>query len=265
LTGHNVCNALSLADLATTHTDMKACFPLLRLTGLAAAVVIGLGALTQDVTAAAAPGPQNVKAKVVDVKGQANVKVGDELGAGSVVTTGPGSTVILDLGVGGRVSVREDSTLSIDKLTVQGGEVGETKMEVRKGSIMGDVKKLGAASKYEVATAKGVAGIRGTRYHIFAIGIFRCAEGQLVVRILNITTGQQQNFTVAPGQGLDNTTGVPAPVAAIANALVQIIHDVFETTGGGPQAVVVFVRVPTETFVSPTTGGRTDNGHSHPD
>jgi len=245
---------------------MKACFPLLRVTGLAAALMIGLGALTQNATAAAAPGARDIKAKVIEVKGTANVKAGDELGAGSVVNTGPASSVLLDLGASGRVSVKEESTLSIDKLTVQGGEVGETKLGVRKGSIIGEVKKLSAASDYKVETAKGVAGIRGTRYHIFAIGIFRCTSGQLIVTIFNVTTNQAQTFTVAPGRELNNTGNVPAPVVQIANDIIDTINNEDLYGGGGSGFVagaIVIVRVPTETFVSPTTGGRRETNHSN--
>src|SRR5215471_14798802 len=69
------------------------------------------------------------------------------------------------------VRILEDSALAIDKLTTtQTGAdvVSETQLDLQRGRIMGNVKKMSAASKYEVKIPNGVAGIRGTIYYITA-------------------------------------------------------------------------------------------------
>lgn len=127
---------------------------------------------------------------------------GDVLPPGSVIETAAKSTVDIALGtdqggVGGgavtpismpamgggsgggasagaranTIRVYESSVLSIDKLTSDKtgmDEVSETSLDLRAGKIMGNVKKLSAASHYEVKIPNGVAGIRGTTYIIDA-------------------------------------------------------------------------------------------------
>ena len=68
----------------------------------------------------------------------------------------------------------ENTLLGIDKLTVtQTGAdvVTETQLDLKAGHIFGMVKKMSAASKYEVKIPNGVAGIRGTVYDISAEGV----------------------------------------------------------------------------------------------
>lgn len=255
-----------------------------RLAGLALVLVLGLTAFVNDTKAAAPAGAVAVQAKVKEIRGSASytiaggggqpLQVGMELPAGSVITTGRGSTVILDLGESGALSIKEDSTLSIDKLTVQktgADTVVDTQLEIRKGSILGNVKKLSAASTYNVTTARGVAGIRGTIFHIFAVGIFRCHDGQLVITIQNLAAPGQppQVFTVGPGQEVNNSTNAPPVMQQLAQQIAQAgvaegnyIAAVIET----PTVTVAVLfnpsLQPTEVFVSPTSpiGSATGSG-----
>src|ERR1019366_6597184 len=48
------------------------------------------------------------------------------------------------------------------------------------GHITGSVKKMSAASKYEVKLPNGVAGIKGTVYECFAEGVIKVREGSMV-------------------------------------------------------------------------------------
>lgn len=177
-----------------------------RLLGLAVAVGVFVG-----ITAQAAP-VQN-KAVVTAVRGTANysqdrganwkrLNVGAQLSQNSVIRTAPGSIVDLYLGENGPVvRVTEDTTLGIDRLTIDdlGPEkIIETQLDLRSGRIIGNVKKLAAASKYEVKTPQGVAGIRGTRYDISADGTVTVVEGQVVV--VYIVQGQPVSVTVNAGQ-----------------------------------------------------------------
>lgn len=120
---------------------------------------------------AATPGAALVKkvvgkADYTDARGGGPVKEGDILMAGATITTGAGSYVDLDMGVNGNaLRVEADSTLALNKLdyTRAGDTVVNTEIEVKKGSSVSNViNKLSKASKYEIKTAAGVAGIRGT-------------------------------------------------------------------------------------------------------
>lgn len=71
------------------------------------------------------------------------------------------------------IRIFENSVLGFDKLTVtQTGadRVTETQLDLKHGRIFGTVRKLSAASKYEIKIPTGVAGIRGTIYLLSADG-----------------------------------------------------------------------------------------------
>jgi len=120
-------------------------------------------------------------------KGQTwqNAKVGDFLGANAAIKTASDSTADLFLGDNGPVvRVTQDTQLGIDKLSLENtgiDKVIETQLDLRSGRILGSVKKMAAASKYEVKTPVGVAGIRGTEYIIDARGKVSIVTGSAVV------------------------------------------------------------------------------------
>src|ERR1043166_9745744 len=100
----------------------------------------------------------------------APLKVGQTLRPGSTIQTAADSTVDCFLGANGPVvRVTPDTTLAFDKLGVtktEGESVVDTELNLSSGRILGNVKKLAAASKYEVKVPNGVAGIRGTDYEV---------------------------------------------------------------------------------------------------
>jgi len=179
-----------------------------RVLGFAVACAAFLSASTTTQAA-----PEQNKAVVRAVRGTANfstdrganwkaLKVGTSLNQNSVVRTAPGSTVDLYMNENGpAVRITENTTMGIDRLTIDRTGVDnviETQLDLRNGRILGNVRKLAAASKYEVKTPQGVAGIRGTRYDISADGTVRVIEGQVVV--VYIVNGQASTATVNAGQ-----------------------------------------------------------------
>src|SRR5262245_58910361 len=82
------------------------------------------------------------------------------------------------------VRIWANSALGIDKLTMMqtgADTVTETQLDLKQGRITGNVKKMSAASKYEVKLPNGVAGVRGTLFDIQAIGIVKVFVGSMVV------------------------------------------------------------------------------------
>lgn len=210
---------------------MRPVGPISKLLGIAVACAAFLGA-----TNAQAAMEQN-KAIVRGVRGSANyssdrganwkkLNVGANLMQGSVIRTAPGSTVDLYLGDNGPVvRVTEDTTVGLDRLmhdkAGSGTPVIETQLDLRNGRILGNVKKLAAASKYEVKTPQGVAGIRGTRYDIRADGTVTVIEGQVVV--VYIVNGQPSTATVNAGQTSrpPTTAGGTVPVTVTPPGIVS--------------------------------------------
>ncbi len=143
--------------------------------------------------AQAASGVAEVKkvvgiANFTDAKGGGPIKEGDILMEGATITTGAGSYVDLDLKVNGNaLRVEADSTLALNKLDyVKAGDtIINTQLEVKKGSTVANVvNKLSKASKYEIKTASGVAGIRGTVLKVTTTRV-TCLIGKVEFRTVN--------------------------------------------------------------------------------
>lgn len=134
-------------------------------------IILAAAWLFTSAAQAATPGAAQVKkivgtASYTDAKGGGPLKEGDILFQGATIITGAGSYVDLFLGVNGdSLRVEADSTLALNKLdyTRAGEVIVNTQLEVKKGSTVANVvNKLSKASKYEIKTPAGVAGIRGT-------------------------------------------------------------------------------------------------------
>ena len=85
------------------------------------------------------------------------------------------------------VRIFESSVLAVDKLIVERtsvDEVAETQLDLRAGHIMGNVKKLSAASKYEIKIPNGVAGIRGSFYEFWASGLLKMLSGSSILALV---------------------------------------------------------------------------------
>lgn len=113
------------------------------------------------------------------------LKIGQVLGEGITVTTGPGVVVELNLGENGQVlRIVENSSVSIDELKLDktaADTVAKTSLTLKQGGLIGNVKKLSQASDYKVKYAEGVAGIRGTKWAILPGKGVICTEGSVKV------------------------------------------------------------------------------------
>ena len=176
------------------------------LCGVTLAMVSTLAAQTAD---------QGV-AKVVWLKGEARfstggnndwqlLKAGDVVKPGMLIQTASGSKLDIVLGDGSApvaqaasvstisyrptteqnvVRIWENTLLGVDKLikTHTGADlVTETLLNLKAGHITGTVKKMSAASKYEVKIPSGVASIRGTVYDLTAEGVLKILSGSGVM------------------------------------------------------------------------------------
>lgn len=159
-------------------------------------------------TRAATPGAAVVKkvvgtATYADAKGGGPLKESDTLLQGTTITTGAGSYVDLDMGLNGNaLRVEADSSLTLTKLDfIRAGEViVNTELDVKRGSTVANVvNKLSKASKYEVKTPAGVAGIRGTVLRATTTRIV-CLVGRVEFRP---TAGGGVELVITGGTGVN--------------------------------------------------------------
>ena len=109
----------------------------------------------------------------------------------------------------GNVQVSPNSEVLLDKLTLTftGLEtIHDTKLTLKSGAMYGNVNRMPTGSKYEVKTPKGIAGIRGTRYLIYADGRLVVTEGCVLYSVLQ-PDSTFKVFEVCAGYAYDPATG----------------------------------------------------------
>ena len=210
--------------------------------------LIACGVALTMVSTLAAQSSEQVAAKVMRLKGAAQykigngdwrpIKMGDIVRQGTVIQTAGNSRVDLLLGAAAAVTVRpvvsdiityqptaeqnivrmwDNTLMGIDKLTeVQTGAdvVNETQLDLKAGHISGSVKKLSAASKYEVKLPIGVAGIRGTVYDMSAEGLIKVLSGSVVLAYAG-PNGSTLTQVIMGLQMFDARTGTLTPLPDI--------------------------------------------------
>jgi len=227
-------------------------------TKVAACVV----ALISAFVVSAAQGAEVGKATVRSIRGQAQyaeganwlpLNVGQILKPGSTVRTANESQVDLFMDQNGPVvRLTENTTLRLDKLSFEATGVDtiiETQLDLKSGRILGIVKKMAAASKYEIKTPNGVAGIRGTEYDITATSVVRVITGSLVVVYVK-SDGTVITQTVNAGEMFVPSEGAVRPIPP--DELSQLRADIADLMGGPVAALRV--EEPIRIFISPTTG-----------
>lgn len=202
--------------------------------------LIACGVALAMVSTLAAQSVDQSAAKVVRLKGGARystgndvwqpLKLGDVVRPGTVIQTAGDSRVDLVLGDASApvarptpsdvlsyqpiaeqniVRIWENTLLGVDKLTeMRTGMdvVTETQLDLRAGHITGSVKKMSAASRYEVKLPNGVAAIRGTVYECYAEGVIKVREGSAVATYTG-PTGTRLTQVINAMQMFDIRTG----------------------------------------------------------
>lgn len=189
------------------------------------------------------------KAVVRAVKGHATfsaggsapapVKVGTVLYSGSSIRTEAGSIVDLFLGPSaGSVRIAENSTLALDKLTMTetgADTVVDVQLNLPDGTMLGNVNKLSAASKYEIKVPNGVAGIRGTQFRINSQGYVVVLNGS-VVMVYVPANGNPTPYPLfgPPAQYFSPTEGVKAAPAELIREVATDVEQLGSGRGKGP-------------------------------
>lgn len=169
--------------------------------------------------------PKAVSAKVRAVRGSAKysdngswhtLKVNDVLKTGSVIQTEKDSTV--DLFINNSViRITPDTTFGLTKALATETEaetITDTELYLKSGRILGNVKKLAAASKYQIKTPNGVTGIRGTELDISYLPgptgyklVVRSVNGTLLGSAAN-KQGQIQTAVINTGESWSPDDGI---------------------------------------------------------
>lgn len=235
--------------------------------------VVACGVALVMVSTLVAQTTDQTSAKVVRIKGEARystgnnvwqpLRLGDIVRPGTLIQTASNSQINLALGGEGTTPVAQagaptsmlsyrasaeqnimrlwDNTLvGIDRLTethTGADVVTETQLDLKAGRITGTVKKMSAASKYEIKIPNGVAGIRGTVYDITADGVIKILSGSAVMAYPG-PDGSPATQVIMGMQQFDVRTGV---LSALPNSDQTGLGDVVNQlqVGLAPAAIPV--------------------------
>lgn len=152
------------------------------------------------------------------------------------------------------VRMTGETTLKIDKLTVSDtgvDTVSDTELDLQKGRIFCNVKKLSAASQYLIKIPTGIAGVRGTFFGIDANGWCAVLRSQVDLAVFG-SDGKVVTHTVGAGSQFDPATGQISPMPQSLLNLLQQTLPILSTPFTPSFSPVATPR--TECYISPTSG-----------
>jgi hypothetical protein len=159
------------------------------------------------------------------------------------------------------IRMEGDTVLAIDKLLISNtgvDAVSDTELDLRQGTIFGNVKKISAASQYLIKTPNGIAGIRGTTFLLSANGDITVISGSMVASHVGpngtstvvLGPGEQYNprngqVTRLTPQELRHAEKTAVFIVTLEEGIISFAHDrtiIYVSpngSGGGSSGVVV--------------------------
>ena len=118
-----------------------------------------------------------------------------ELTNGTLIRTGHGASTYLQVnGFTSTIKVNEDSELDLTEMMSRDTNATRTALDVRKGMILGSVKKLSPESSFQVRGGRVTLKVHGTDFQVSAEGWVTIVTGAAVVtsdgKSYHLTTGQ---------------------------------------------------------------------------
>jgi hypothetical protein len=111
------------------------------------------------------------------------------------------------------IHLGSDGVLAIDKLMIGNtgvDAVSDTELDLRQGTIFGNVKKLSASSQYLIKMPNGIAGIRGTTF-MLSVGPGGAIDATIISGSMVVSTtnahGQTTTTVLGPGDQYNFATG----------------------------------------------------------
>ena len=134
------------------------------------------------------------------------------------------------------VRLTENTTLQIKKLDIidtGADSVSDTELDLKKGKIYANVKKLPGASKYLITLPSGIAGVRGTQFSLCdngATSVYHSTGGGVVLTLVP-PGGIPKTTVVGEGFSFDPNSGVlvilPGDEATFLSRLFAAIQTIY--------------------------------------
>lgn len=151
------------------------------------------------------------------------------------------------------IRMTSGTTLKIDKLTISDtgvDTVSDTELDLQKGRIFANVKKLSPASQYLVKIPNGIAGVRGTFFGLDANGWCAVLRHQVDLALVD-AAGVVITHTVGEGNQFDPATGQTTP---LPESFIKFLQQVFSASSSTYLGKVYLAMPLSNCYVSPTSG-----------
>jgi hypothetical protein len=161
------------------------------------------------------------------------------------------------------VRMTGETTLKIDKLTISDtgvDTVSDTELDLQKGRIFANVKKLSAASQYLIKIPNGIAGVRGTFFGIDASGWCAVLRHQVDLALVG-ADGKVVTHNVGQGNQYDPATGQTSPLPGSFMSFMQQVFSAGSTQYTQPPGLMAVPR--TDCYISPTSGHHGHHGNGN--
>ncbi len=187
--------------------------------------------------------------------------VGTHLRKGDVIKTGPSSHADLEVGHNvGVVQVTSETTFGISELTATetpADTVSTSEFDLTTGAIYAKINKLAKASRYEIKTPKGIAGVRGTTIYLTANGCLTVGDGTAGIAYFGGGA-----FVLHDNQTICHGDNAPRP--APGDVLKDIIDSIWDATHHGIGRDLRPFVPPVDIFISPILPKPPVSGGSQP-
>jgi hypothetical protein len=163
------------------------------------------------------------------------------------------------------IRIFENTVLGVDKLTTMktgADTVTETQLDLKAGRIFGTVKKLSAASVYEIKIPNGVAGVRGTIYLVGADGVLSVLTGSVVMSYAS--SAGLITKEVPAGYQFDPATGQVSPITNPILRELSRLAQMFSLYLPVTPAVISYTHDNTIYNVSPTEDNNKGGTQNNP-
>ena len=138
------------------------------------------------------------------------------------------------------VRLTPNTTLQIKKLDIidtGADSVSDTELDLKKGQIYANVKKLNGASKYLITLPSDIAGVRGTQFSLCdngATSVYHSTGGGVVLTLVP-PGGMPKTTVVGEGFSFDPNTGVlvilPGDEATFLSRLFNALQTIYAPVG----------------------------------
>lgn len=151
------------------------------------------------------------------------------------------------------IRMTSGTTLKIDKLTISDtgvDTVSDTELDLQKGRIFANVKKLTPASQYLIKIPSGIAGVRGTFFGLDANGWCSVLKHQVDLALVD-ASGLVVTHTVGEGSQFDPTNGQTTP---LPQTFINFLQQIFAASSSTYLNKVSLALPLSNCYVSPTSG-----------